>query len=76
MDLNDLKKSISDCTEDELMQLIKGIRTSRRTPKATTTTKPKTAKTKTATPVSNEALLAGLSPEQVAILIKQLEGQG
>lgn len=72
MELNDLKKSISDCTEEELMQLIKGIRTSRRTPKATTTTKPKTTKSKTANPVSDEALLAGLSPEQVEVLLKQL----
>ena len=73
MDLNDLsKKSISDMSEEELIQAIKEIRTSRRTPKATTVAKPR-ASSKSINPISNDALIASMSPEQIEALIKQLE---
>ena len=47
MDLSDLTTSISKLSDDELINLIRTIRTSRRTPKATTTnTKTKVCKDK------------------------------
>ena len=76
MDLNDLnKKSISDMSEEELMQAIKEIRTSRRTPKAVTATPKPRASSKTINPISNDALFASMSPEQIESLIKQLEAK-
>jgi hypothetical protein len=41
MELSDLKTTLTELSEQELFDLIKGIRASRRTPKATTSTKPK-----------------------------------
>lgn len=74
MDLNDLTNSISKLSDDELINLIRTIRTSRRTPKATTTnSKPKAAKT--SNPVSLDSLMNNLSPEQLAQLIETLEAQ-
>ena len=74
MDLNDLKISVSKLSDAELMNLIRNIRTSRRTPKATTTNnKPKVAKA--SNPVSLDSLAASLSPEQLAQLIETLEAQ-
>ena len=74
MELSDIKKSISDLPDDELMSLIRDIRTSRRTPKATTVVKQsKTKSTKAANPVSTDALIAGMTPEQIDALINQLE---
>jgi hypothetical protein len=61
-------------SEEELMQAIKEIRTSRRTPKTTAVAKPKTS-SKTIKPISNDALFASMSPEQIESLIKQLEAK-
>lgn len=75
MELSDIKKSLSNLSEQELMNLIRDIRTSRRTPKATTVVKQsKTKSAKQANPVSTDALLAGMTQEQIDILINQLEG--
>lgn len=74
MDLNALRTSVSKLSDDDLIKLIREIRTSRRTPKATSTyTKPKVAKT--SNPVSMESLMTSLSPEQLAQLIDTLEAQ-
>ena len=74
MDLNDLKSSISSLSDTELLDLIRNIRTSRRTPKATpTNNKPKAAKA--SNPVSLDSLMNNLSPEQLAQLIETLEAQ-
>ncbi len=74
MDLNDLKSSISSLSDTELLNLIRNIRTSRRTPKATpTNNKPKAAKA--SNPVSLDSLMNNLSPEQLAQLIETLEAQ-
>ncbi len=57
------------------MSLIRDIRTSRRTPKATTVVKQsKTKSAKQTNPVSTDALLAGMTQEQIDTLINQLEG--
>ncbi len=75
MELSDIKKSISDLSDNELMSLIRDIRTSRRTPKATTVVKQsKTKSAKQTNPVSTDALLAGMTQEQIDTLINQLEG--
>lgn len=73
MNLDNLRTSISKLSDDDLIKLIREIRTSRRTPKATTNTKTKVAKT--SNPVSIESLMTSLSPEQLAQLIDTLEAQ-
>ncbi len=74
MELSDLKTTLTELSDQELFDLIKGIRASRRTPKATTSTKPKAArKAKAESPTSIDALLSALSPEQIEDLIKQME---
>ncbi len=74
MELSDLKNSISGLSDQELMNLIREIRTSRRTPKATTVTKTtKTKSAKAANPISTDALLSSMTPEQIDALINQLE---
>lgn len=78
MDLNDLKTSISNLSDDDLMKVIRDIRTSRRTPKANSSPniqKVKKATTKKENPVSLDALLASASPEQIASIIAALEAK-
>lgn len=78
MDLNDLKTSISNLSDEDLMKVIRDIRTSRRTPKANSSTniqKVKKATTKKENPVSLDALLASASPEQIASIIAALEAK-
>lgn len=74
MNLDDLKKSVSDLSDDELQNLIRDIRVTRRTP----VSKPKAASTiKSAKPVSQDlslaTLMAGMTKEQAEVLLKQLE---
>ena len=74
MELSDLKNSISGLSDQELMDLIRDIRTSRRTPKATTVAKTtKTKSAKATNPISTDALLSSMTPEQIDALINQLE---
>ena len=78
MDLNDLKTSISNLSDDDLMKVIRDIRTCRGTPKANSSTniqKVKKATTKKENPVSLDALLASASPEQIASIIAALEAK-
>lgn len=74
MNLDDLKKSVSDLSDDELQNLIREIRVTRRTP----VSKSKAASTiKSAKPVSQDlslaTLMAGMTKEQAEVLLKQLE---
>jgi len=75
MDINDLKASISKMSDEELMSLIKDIRTSRRTPKTNSNYKPKQPKaaTKASTAINIDAALKNLSPDALDALINQLE---
>ena len=67
--INDLGKSITSMTDDELMERIRDLRQSRRTPKAK---RKSTAKKKE---VNVNAELAKMTPEMKMQLLKQLEGK-
>lgn len=60
---------------EELTKLIRDIRTSRRTPKGSSISKSKTSSKKPSTPISTDAIMRSLSPEQLESLIKQLEAK-
>lgn len=76
MDLADLKTTISSLNDEELLNLIRGIRTSRRTAKPKPNAKSKSAKPeRKANPVSFDALLGSMSPDQLEQLINTLESE-
>lgn len=66
-DLNDFEGALSDMSGEELTELLREIRLSRRTPAKSTTSKPK--KNKAKEPKMN---LEGMSPEMAAKLLAQL----
>ena len=67
--INDLGKSITSMTDEELMERMRDLRQSRRTPKAK---RKSTAKKKE---VNVNAELAKMTPEMKMQLLKQLEGK-
>jgi hypothetical protein len=78
VDLNNLKTSISNLSDEELRKVVMDIRSSRRTPKTSgfnSTQKAKKVTTKKENPVSLDALLASASPEQIASIIAALEAK-
>ena len=70
MELNDIKTSISDMSDEDLIVFITKLRTSRATPK-------EAEKKKKSTPTKKEkslsSLLGNLSPEQIAEVLAALE---
>lgn len=71
--LEDLKKSVSDLSDEELRVLLQTVRQSRRvTKKAAPTVAKKASAPKSAGP-SLEAMLNALSPEDKAKLVAQLQ---
>lgn len=68
-DLNDFESSISDMTDEQLTELLREIRLSRRAPAKSTTTKKKSSKAK-----EPKIDLDGMSPDMAAKLLAQLEG--
>lgn len=75
MELADIKKSLSESTDEELVAMLSGIRNSRRTPKVNPT-KPKpvrAAQTAKSEP-SLDALLNGMTKDQIAQLMLALGG--
>ncbi|MFA6973092.1 MAG: hypothetical protein WC208_17065 [Gallionella sp.] len=75
MELNDLKKSVSECSFDELRELLSGIRSNRRVPKKPPTSVKKKPQTTLddSTSMSTDTLLAGISPAQAAALLAAFE---
>ena len=73
MNLQSLKQSITQMSDQELLAKLMEIRASRRTPKAET--KAKAASKKPTKEVSLDAILASASPDMIAALISQLEGK-
>jgi len=75
VELADIKKSLSESTDEELVAMLSGIRNSRRTPKANPT-KPRPAKV--AKPAKSEpsldALLNGMTKDQIEKLMLALGG--
>ena len=69
MNINDLKKSVSDMSMEELTALLLDVRKVRRTPPA------KATSTRTATPkepASVDEMLAALSPDMKEKLLQEL----
>lgn len=78
MELSDIKSSFSEKSDEELRELLMSIRQSRRTAKVNPQKqkKPKATRTAKAKPeVSLEALVANMSPEQIAAALAQLGGK-
>jgi hypothetical protein len=71
MELEDLKDSVSHLSTEELMTIIKDIRSNRRKAKVI---KIKPAKQAKANPVSIDSLLDNISADQLEQLISKLEG--
>jgi hypothetical protein len=77
MDLSEIRKTLEDMSDEELMQTLQGVRQNRRTPAPRTQP---TAKAKTSTPakasMSLDALLASAKndPAVKAALLAQLTG--
>lgn len=65
--INDLKKSISNMPDDELMDLIIGVRKSRRTKKEKVTKKKKT------NVINMTKLIKNISPEAAKALLEQIQ---
>jgi hypothetical protein len=70
MDLADLKTSVSNLSDEELMKTLMGIRANRRVSKAQPTQKKSSSPSK---PASIESLLASASPDMIAQMIEALE---
>jgi hypothetical protein len=68
-DLNDFENSISDMSDEELTELLREIRLSRRAPTKSTTTK-KASKAK-----EPKIDVGGMSPEMAAKILEQLGGE-
>lgn len=66
-DLNDLDRPLSDYTDEELTELLRDIRLSRRQPTPTTTKKPTKRKAK-----EPKIDVEGISSDLAAKLLKQL----
>lgn len=74
--IDDLKESISTMSDEALQALLLDIRLSRRTPKKVD----KPSKAKASTPASSnqldaDTLLASLTPEMRATLLRKMEGK-
>ena len=87
MNIDDLHKSVSEMSDEELMEHLRMIRTARRAapekpakvakPKIpSTTSTPRAKKSKASTGISTEqaqALLSSLTPEQKLLLLKEVK---
>lgn len=73
MNLDDLKKSISNMSDDELMSLIRDIRSNRRISKQSINSKTKQTATKQKQEIGLSSLLSNMSAEQIDALINSLE---
>ena len=69
--LNDLKKSISEMSEDEIFESLKELRRLRRAP-VKIKAKAKTKKAKK--PIDMDELLSKMSPEQLTNLMNKMGG--
>lgn len=75
MSLEEIRKSISEMSEDELRESLKEIRASRRTPKASSNRmKAKAVSNNEPTKAAVGSLLSSLSSDEKAALLKQLMG--
>lgn len=76
MNLIDLKRSVSEMSEEELSTLLLEIRSSRRTQKASNRKASGTgAKKANGTGASLESLIGSLDPTQLAALLQKLGGK-
>jgi len=70
MDLSDIKASLSTMSEEELHDLLMGIRSNRRVTK-----RPPSAAKVSKSEVSADTLIKGMSPEQAAVLLAMMDGK-
>ena len=73
--IEDLKKSVSDMTDDELMEALKTIRSNRRIPAKSASGKRKVAKKSKNKTIKVEGLAAGLDPAIAEQLLKEQGGK-
>jgi hypothetical protein len=75
VELSDITKSLSECTDEELHAMLIGIRNSRRTPKSKPVSKPRAARgVKAKKEASIESLLGSMNKDQIELLLKSLGG--
>lgn len=72
MDLADLKTTVSNLSDEELLGLIKNIRSSRRVSKVSNSNKPKATTRKTSN-ISIDSMLRSIPADQLEQLINALE---
>lgn len=78
MDLDQLRASISEMSEDELHELIRTTREERRkpaSPRKASAKKKASAKAKKTESLSIDALIAALSPEEIKALLAECKGK-
>ena len=78
MNLADLKKSVSEMSEEELAALLVEVRSSRRAQKASNrkaTGSNGAKKSASGAPASLEALIGSLDPTQLAALLQKIGGK-
>ncbi len=74
-DLNSIKEDLRNLSSEELNEMLIEMRTSRRTTKTSSVVRAnKAAKAGIITKASLTNVLSGISPEQAAALLQQLEG--
>lgn len=76
MELTDLKRSVTEMSDTELFDLLRGIRASRRTPtpKKGTKVADKKVRADKSESIDIEKMFAGMTPEMREMMIKRLGG--
>lgn len=69
MELHDVRKSITDMTEDEIRAELTGIRSNRRISKKPSIA---TKKAKAVTEIKTETLMSNINKEQAELLLKMM----
>ena len=75
MDLTDLKMTISDMSDSDLMNLIRDIRSSRRVSKNTNVSKTRAKSVKKSTDINIESMLRNIPADKLEQLINTLESE-
>lgn len=75
MELSDIQKSLSECSEEELHAMLMRIRNSRRTPKTKPVSRPTAVRRAAAKKeVSLDSLVSSMNKDQIELLLKSLGG--
>lgn len=76
MELRNIKKSLSECSEEELREMLTHTRNERRTSKPKPTANKQRARvaSKPKTEVSVNTLVDSMTPEQILLLLQKMGG--